>query len=82
MAEIIPFRGLLYNPSKVSIQDVLAPPYDVITPEHRESLYRQSPHNIVRIDFGREEPGDDEVENRYTRAKRFLDDWKKVESSI
>ena len=75
MAEIIPFRGLLYNPSRVSIQDVLAPPYDVITPEHRESLYRQSPHNIVRIDFGKEKPGDDETENRYRRAKRDLDDW-------
>jgi uncharacterized protein (DUF1015 family) len=75
MAEIIPFRGLLYNPSKVSIQDVLAPPYDVITPEHRESLYRQSPHNIVRIDFGREEPGDDQAENKYTRAGRLFDDW-------
>jgi uncharacterized protein (DUF1015 family) len=75
MAEVIPFRGLLYDPSRVSIQDVLAPPYDVITPEHRELLYRQSPHNIVRIDFGREEPGDDETENRYTRARRNFDDW-------
>jgi uncharacterized protein (DUF1015 family) len=33
MAEIIPFRGLLYDVSKVSIEDVLAPPYDIITPE-------------------------------------------------
>jgi uncharacterized protein (DUF1015 family) len=75
MAEIIPFRGLLYDVSKVSIEDVLAPPYDIITPEYQESLYRRSPHNIVRIDFGKEEFGDNETENKYTRAKRYFDTW-------
>jgi uncharacterized protein (DUF1015 family) len=75
MAEIIPFRGLLYDVSKVSIENVLAPPYDIITPENRESLYRKSPHNIVRIDFGKEEPGDNETENKYSRARRCLDVW-------
>ena len=75
MAEIIPFKGLLYNVSKVAIEDVLAPPYDIITPEWRESLYTKSPHNIVRIDFGKEEPGDNEGENKNTRAKRFFDVW-------
>jgi uncharacterized protein (DUF1015 family) len=75
MAEIIPFKGFLYDVSKVSIEDVLAPPYDIITPEGRESLYTKSPYNIVRIDFGKEEPGDNETENKYTRAKRCLDVW-------
>ncbi len=75
MAEIIPFRGFLYDASKVSIGDVVAPPYDVITDEGRESLYRQSPYNIVRVDFGKEEPGDSDAENKYIRAKRYLDDW-------
>jgi uncharacterized protein (DUF1015 family) len=75
MAEIIPFRGFLYDVSKVSIEDVLAPPYDIITLEGRESLYTKSPYNIVRVDFGKEEPGDNETENKYTRAKRCLDVW-------
>ncbi len=75
MAEIIPFRGLLYDVSKVSIEDVLAPPYDIITPEGRETFYAKSPHNIVRIDFGKDEPGDNETENKYTRAKRCFDVW-------
>jgi uncharacterized protein (DUF1015 family) len=75
MAEIIPFRGILYNVSRVSMEDVLAPPYDVITPEYREALYMQSPYNIVRIDFGKEEAGDNEVANKYTRARAFLDLW-------
>jgi len=75
LAEIIPFKGILYNVYKVSMEDVLAPPYDIISPEHREELYRKSPYNIVRIDFGKEQPGDRETENKYTRARRYLDAW-------
>jgi uncharacterized protein (DUF1015 family) len=75
MAEIIPFRGFLYDVSKVSVEDVLAPPYDIVSPELRESLYKKSPYNIVRIDFGKEELGDNESENKYTRARRCFDDW-------
>jgi len=77
MAEIIPFRGFLYDVSRVSIEDALAPPYDIITPEGREALYTKSPYNIVRIDFGKEYPGDDETENQYTRAKKYLNVWMK-----
>jgi uncharacterized protein (DUF1015 family) len=75
MAEIIPFKGILYNVSKVSIEDVLAPPYDIITPEYQEELYRKSPYNIVRIDFGKDHPDDSETDNRYTRAKKYLEAW-------
>ncbi len=78
MAEIIPFRGLLYDISKVSLGEVVAPPYDIITDEGRESLYGKSPYNIVRIDFGKEEAGDNEAENKYTRARGYLDAWTKA----
>ncbi len=80
MAEIIPFRGILYNVSKVSAEDVLAPPYDLITPEYQEELYQRSLYNVVRIDFGKEQPGDNETDNKYTRAKRYLKKW--VEEGI
>ncbi len=75
MAEIVPFKGILYNVSKVSIEDVLAPPYDIITPEYREELYKKSPYNIVRIDFGKEQPRDSKTDNRYIRARRYLEAW-------
>lgn len=80
MADVVPFKGVLFNvprASKVSGEDLLAPPYDIITPEYREELYRQSPHNIVRIDFGKELPEDDSVENKYTRARKLLENWQK-----
>ncbi|MGB9716269.1 MAG: DUF1015 domain-containing protein [Thermodesulfovibrionales bacterium] len=77
MAEIIPFKGILYNTDKVSIEDVLSPPYDIITHEYREELYRRSPYNIVRIDLGKEFHNDSEEDNKYTRAKKYLEEWLK-----
>lgn len=80
MAEVVPFKGVLFNVpqiSKASGEDLLAPPYDIITPEYKETLYKKSPYNIVRIDFGKELPGDDSTENKYTRAQKLLDTWLK-----
>ncbi|MEW6115825.1 MAG: DUF1015 domain-containing protein [Nitrospirota bacterium] len=77
MANILPFRGLLYNPDKVSGDEVIAPPYDIIAPDYKETLYQKSPYNIVRIDFGKELPGDTESSNKYTRARDLLEQWMK-----
>ncbi len=55
--------------------DVVAPPYDIITPEMREALYARSPYNIVRIDSGKEREGDSENDNKYVRAARYFEKW-------
>lgn len=75
MARVIPFRGILYNPDKVKGDEVFAPPYDIISPELKEILYQKSPCNIVRIDFGKELPGDTGDYNRYTRAREYFEKW-------
>src|SRR3989441_692593 len=76
MAEITPFRSVLYDPAKVSdVTAVVAPPYDVIGPAERTALYERHPCNVVRLELGREHPGDGPQDNRYTRAKRFLEEW-------
>lgn len=75
MANVIPFRGTLYNPDKVSGDNVIAPPYDIIAPEHKELLYQKSPYNIVRIDFGKERPEDTDSDNKYTRARNSFGQW-------
>lgn len=55
MVHIVPFRGLIYNPKKTrDYAKVVAPPYDVISPEEQEKLYRKSPHNVVRLILNRE----------------------------
>jgi len=75
MAYIVPFRGVVYNTERVAGNDVIAPPYDVIPPALREKLYEKSPFNIVRIDFGKDEPGDSDTENKYTRAASSFSSW-------
>ncbi len=75
MGSVIPFRGTLYNPDTVLGDEVMAPPYDIVTSKYRDLLYQKSPHNIVRIDFGKEMPDDTENNNKYTRAKNYLERW-------
>jgi uncharacterized protein (DUF1015 family) len=75
MAEICPFKGIYYDTSKVDIGKVVTQPWDVITPEMREKYYGAHPHNIVRIIRGREMPGDNEKDNKFTRAGIFFQEW-------
>ncbi len=57
MAEILPFRGVLYRARQTDLARLLAPPYDVISPEYRDELYARDPHNVVRAVLNRT-PGD------------------------
>lgn len=78
MPEIRPFRGVRYDMARVgALSDVVAPPYDVIGPELQERLYAASPYNVIRLELNREEARDDGAENRYSRAARFLKDWRR-----
>jgi uncharacterized protein (DUF1015 family) len=77
MPTIQAFRGLRYDLGHVgSLSDVIAPPYDVISPEFQDALYKQHPCNYIRIELNRDEPGDGEHNNRYTRAANFLKQWR------
>ncbi len=51
MAEIQALRALHYDPHQTRLQDVVAPPYDVIDPEQRAELAALSPYNVVEIDL-------------------------------
>lgn len=78
MALLKPFAGLLYNREKVSdLHLVVAPPYDIITPEEQTRYHAQHPWNIIHLDLGKEEPGDTEKQNKYTRAASLLATWQK-----
>lgn len=69
MAEVRPFKGMYYDPSRVDVQKVVTRPWDVITPEMQERYYETDPHNIVRIVRGKEMPGDDGGNNKFIRGE-------------
>ncbi len=68
MADISPFRALRYNSSKVSPGDVMTQPYDKITPAMQDKYYQSSPYNLVQVILGKQQPGDNDQQNVYTRA--------------
>jgi uncharacterized protein (DUF1015 family) len=70
MAEIAPFRGILYDTSRVEPSRVLAPPYDVIDDAGRRALAERDPKNCVRLILPEAEGGD-----RYQAAARTLSAW-------
>jgi uncharacterized protein (DUF1015 family) len=77
MPQIQAFRALRYDLGQVgSLSDVVAPPYDVIDRKLQDDLYKKHPANVVRLILNRQEPGDDETNNRYTRAAGFLKNWR------
>ena len=70
MADVAPFRALRYGEQSEPLGELLCPPYDVISPEERDRLYAQSPHNFVRIEFPKPD-GDP-----YARAAADLAAWR------
>ncbi len=78
MPEIQPFRGIRYDLGQVGcLSDVVAPPYDVISPEEQDRLYEKHPTNVVRLILNRAEPGDDPQVDPYRRAGQFFRDWQR-----
>ena len=68
---VAPFRGFRYGIGRVhDVSDVVAPPYDQITPAMQERLYALSPANIVRVSYPR-----GQTDARYADARAVLDGW-------
>ena len=71
MADVEPLRALHYDLTWTGgLQDVVAPPYDVIDAEERARLEARSPYNVVRIDLPT-------GENPYDEAAHQLADWRR-----
>ncbi|MDO9532963.1 MAG: DUF1015 domain-containing protein [Deltaproteobacteria bacterium] len=78
MAIIAPFRGLFYNSAKVpNLTEVVTPPYDVIRPAERQAFADRHPNNMVHLILPQADPGDDRLNNRYTRAGALFRQWEK-----
>jgi uncharacterized protein (DUF1015 family) len=50
VAEVKPFRALRYDERKAGpLESLIAPPYDVISPEEREQYLARNPYNVVHL---------------------------------
>lgn len=76
MAEIIPFRGILYNPRKINeMADIVAPPFDIISDQEQLEYHESHPHNIIRLTLGKTHESDTSTNNRYTRSADCFNKW-------
>jgi uncharacterized protein (DUF1015 family) len=76
VAEIKPFKAISYNHKLLdSREQVIAPPYDVLNADEQLSLYQLSQYNIIRLEYGKTNPGDNADDNRYSRAAQTLSTW-------
>ena len=82
MADVRPIHATHYDLGVVgSLQDVAAPPYDVIDAGMREELLGRSPYNAVAIDLPKPygETGPQQTEDDpYERAARLMDEWREA----
>jgi uncharacterized protein (DUF1015 family) len=68
-----PFPGLRYSPTHISsLDDVVCPPYDVISETDRTALAARSPSNVVRLEM----PTAPDGEDPYQAAALLLDAWR------
>ena len=80
MVEIAPFKGMIYNNEKIKkFDDVMSPPYDIISEDMQNELYNKNEYNFVKLILGKTSLDDTETNNRYTRAKKLFDAWQKQE---
>lgn len=69
MAEIKGYKGLRFNCEKAGkIEELVCPPYDIISDRQREEYIKTNPHNIIRLELPK---GDD----KYNKAAEILKDW-------
>ncbi len=78
MAAIRPFRGLRFTSSAGSLQALVAPPYDVLSPSEREDLAVRNEHNIVHLTLPEQHPDDRSKYIKYARSAALLADWRRT----
>ena len=72
MARFDAFRGIRYDLDTVRIDDVVAPPYDVVTPQRRAELAARSQFSVVHVD----QPDETRGEVAYQEAAATFRQWR------
>lgn len=77
MAVIRPFRGLRFGAQAGPLDELIAPPYDVLTPDERNALADRNDHNVVRLTLPESKDDDRSKYVKYLRSSALLAEWRR-----
>lgn len=77
MAVLRPFLGLRYQDAAGTLDQLIAPPYDVLTPAEREDFAARSPRNVVHLTLPEASADDRSKYIRYARSAARLAEWRR-----
>ena len=69
-----PFCAVRYDTAKVTLSNVIVPPYDVIAADERETYFSRDPHNAIRFELTRKAA--DEASADYVDVGETLAAWR------
>jgi uncharacterized protein (DUF1015 family) len=75
VTDVSPFRALRYDPKRVELSRVIAPPYDVVSPSERLVYWDRDPHNAIRLELTRE--AEAEAQADYADAAERFAAWQR-----
>ena len=74
MAEVKPFRAVRYGERAGSLDSLVAPPYDVISPAQRDELTARNEHNVVHLTLPDDEAAAGETWRRWREDGTLVDE--------
>lgn len=76
MATVAPFRAVRYNQEKIArLEDVITPPYDIISAGDGEKLRQKNPYSMINLDLRNTSQGETEDDGRYLQARDRFTAW-------
>lgn len=73
--EVKPIDAIVYNQEKVNMENVIAPPYDVISEKYRDELEARSEYNFVKLILANNSTDLSDSNNRYNEALKNYKKW-------
>jgi len=76
VTDVRPFRALRYDPTRVELDRVIAPPYDVVNAEERAFYWQRDPHGAIRLELTRDP--DAEAATDYREVADTIAAWRRA----
>lgn len=76
MPIVAPFKGLRFNPEKIDkLEDVVTPPYDVISAEEGTKFLEKNTYNMIQLDLRSATHDGESDAGRFSRARDSFEQW-------